>query len=209
MSTINDGGPAFPMQEPQAIHAFAAAAVDGITDPDERDRAYLKARAEAVGGATLRDYFATHCVGLDADCSIGLATQLAATQGVEKPIDNKDVMGWHRFWCAVHAAHRYMMADAMLAARASGTPAFDPVFMRRVDGIGDGDLCLTVRSQNCLKAAGIYLVGDLVQRSERDLLAMHLGRKSAHEIKEALAGLGLTLGMKLDNLPKGRRVGQE
>ncbi len=117
MSTIEDGGPAFPMQEPQAIHAFAAAAIDGITDPDERDRAYLKARAEAVGGATLRDYFATHCVGLDADCSIGLATQLAATQGMEKPSDNKDVIGWHRFWCAVHAAHRYMMADAMLAAR--------------------------------------------------------------------------------------------
>ena len=52
MSTINDGGPAFPMQEPQAIHAYAIAAVDGITDPDERDRAYIKARAEAVGGAS-------------------------------------------------------------------------------------------------------------------------------------------------------------
>ena len=117
MSTIETGGPAFPMQEPQAIHAYAVSAIDGITDPDERDRAYLKARAEAVGGATLRDYFATHCGVLDADCSIGLATQLAATQGMEKPIDNKDVMGWHRFWCAVHAAHRYMMADAMLAAR--------------------------------------------------------------------------------------------
>ena len=210
MSTIETGGPAFPMQEPQAIHAYAVAAIDGITDPDERDRAYLKARAEAVGGATLRDYFATHCVGLDADCSIGLATQLAATQGVEKPIDNKDVMGWHRFWCAVHAAHRYMMADAMLAARASGTPAFDPVFLRRVDGIGDGDLYLTARSQNCLKDAGIYLVGDLVQRSERDLLLMpRMGRKAINEIKEALAGLGLTLGMKLDDWPKGRRVGQE
>ena len=58
MSTIETGGPAFPMQEPQAIHAYAIAAVDGITDSEERDRAYLKARAEAVGGATLRDYFA-------------------------------------------------------------------------------------------------------------------------------------------------------
>ena len=61
MSTIETGGPAFPMQEPQAIHAYAIAAVDGVTDSEERDRAYLKARAEAAGGATLRDHFATHC----------------------------------------------------------------------------------------------------------------------------------------------------
>ena len=50
MSTINDGGPAFPMQEPQAIHAYAVAAIDGITDPDERDRAYLKAMQGLVSG---------------------------------------------------------------------------------------------------------------------------------------------------------------
>ena len=117
MSTIETGGPAFPMQEPQAVHAYAVAAVDGITDPDERDRAYLKARAEAVGGATLRDHFATHCGALGDEVSMALAAELAATQGVEKPSDSKDQMGWHRFWCAVHAAHRYMMADAMLAAR--------------------------------------------------------------------------------------------
>ena len=54
MKTIETGGPAFPMQEPQAIHAYAIAAVDGVTDSEERDRAYLKARAEAVGGATGR-----------------------------------------------------------------------------------------------------------------------------------------------------------
>jgi len=117
MSTIETGGPAFPMQEPQAIHAYAVSAIDGITDPDERDRAYLKARSEAVGGATLRDYFATHCGVLVDECSTSLAMHLAATQGIEKPSDNKDVMAWHRLWCAAHAAHRYMMADAMLAAR--------------------------------------------------------------------------------------------
>ena len=117
MSTIETGGSAFPMQEPQAIHAYAIAAVDGITDHEERDRAYLKARAEAVGGATLRDHFATHCGALGDEVSMALAAELAATQGVAKPTDNKDLMGWHRFWCAVHAAHRYMMADAMLAAR--------------------------------------------------------------------------------------------
>lgn len=60
MSKIETGGSAFPMQEPQAIHAYAVAAVDGVTDPDERDRAYLKARGEAVGGMTLRQYAAIH-----------------------------------------------------------------------------------------------------------------------------------------------------
>ena len=117
MNTIETGGPAFPMQEPQAIHAYAVSAIDGITDPDERDRAYLKARGEAVCGATLRDYFATHCGVLDIDISEDHAAALAATQGVAKPADSKDRVGWHRFWCAVIAAHRYMMADAMLAAR--------------------------------------------------------------------------------------------
>ena len=117
MSTIETGGPAFPMQEPQAIHAFAIAAVDGITNPDERDRAYIKARAEAVGGMTLRDHFATHCGALGDEVSMALAAELAATQGVAKPTDSKDLMGWHRFLCAAYAAHSYMMADAMLAAR--------------------------------------------------------------------------------------------
>lgn len=119
MNTPNAGGSAFPMQDPQAIHAYAAAAIDGITDPDERDRAYLKARAEAVGGMTLRDHFAAHCSELGDEVSVVLAAELAATQGVAKPADSKDLMGWHRFWCAAHAAHRYMMADAMLKARAT------------------------------------------------------------------------------------------
>ena len=96
MSTINDGGPAFPMQEPQAIHAYAVAAIDGITDPDERDRAYLKARAEAVGGATLRDYFATK-----------------AMQSLLLTIDEFPDEHW-RTGVAMDA---YLMADAMLAAR--------------------------------------------------------------------------------------------
>ena len=96
MSTIETGGPAFPMQEPQAIHAFAIAAVDGITDPDERDRAYLKARAEAVGGATLRDYFAAKAMQ-------GLLAQSLGTALGSAPI--------------LGAQYAYRVADAMLAAR--------------------------------------------------------------------------------------------
>ena len=58
MSKINHGGPAFPVQDQQAIHAVAAAAIMGIEDSDERDAAYTKARAQAVGGMTLRQYAA-------------------------------------------------------------------------------------------------------------------------------------------------------
>ena len=76
-------------------------------------------------------------------------------------------------------------------------PAVDPILLRPVD-----DLELTVRSANCLKAENIYYIGDLIQRSENELLKTpNLGRKSLNEIKEVLASRGLTLGMKLDNWP--------
>jgi DNA-directed RNA polymerase subunit alpha len=75
--------------------------------------------------------------------------------------------------------------------------AIDPVLLRPVD-----DLELTVRSANCLKAENIYYIGDLIQRTENELLKTpNLGRKSLNEIKEVLAARGLTLGMKLENWP--------
>ena len=78
-----------------------------------------------------------------------------------------------------------------------GSNAPDPILMRPVD-----ELELTVRSANCLKAENIYYIGDLIQRTENELLKTpNLGRKSLNEIKEVLASRGLTLGMKLDNWP--------
>lgn len=77
------------------------------------------------------------------------------------------------------------------------TPQVDPILLRPVD-----DLELTVRSANCLKAENIYYIGDLIQRTENELLKTpNLGRKSLNEIKEVLAARGLTLGMKLENWP--------
>ena len=74
---------------------------------------------------------------------------------------------------------------------------FDPILLQPVD-----DLELTVRSANCLKAENIYYIGDLIQRTENELLKTpNLGRKSLNEIKEVLASKGLTLGMKLENWP--------
>ncbi len=73
----------------------------------------------------------------------------------------------------------------------------DPLLLRPVD-----DLELTVRAANCLKAENIYYIGDLVQRSETDLLKTpNLGRKSLMEIKSVLAQRGLSLGMRIEKWP--------
>ena len=80
---------------------------------------------------------------------------------------------------------------------ATRSTQFDPILLRPVD-----ELELTVRSANCLKAENIYYIGDLIQRTETELLKTpNLGRKSLNEIKEVLASRGLTLGARLENWP--------
>ena len=77
----------------------------------------------------------------------------------------------------------------------AGAVEIAPIFVRPVE-----DLELTVRSENCLKAENLHYIGDLVQKTEAELLKTpNLGRKSLNEIKEILSTHGLTLGMKLEN----------
>ena len=107
---------------------------------------------------------------------------------------------------AVRAAARILIDQMSIFADLEGTPIeveeekappIDPVLLRPVD-----DLELTVRSANCLKAEDIYYIGDLIQRTETELLKTpNLGRKSLNEIKEVLASKGLTLGSKLESWP--------
>ena len=108
---------------------------------------------------------------------------------------------------AIRYAARILMDQLSVFAELEGTPTamepssrpsqIDPVLLRPVD-----DLELTVRSANCLKAENIYYIGDLIQRTETELLKTpNLGRKSLNEIKEVLASRGLSLGMKLENWP--------
>ena len=107
---------------------------------------------------------------------------------------------------AIRYAARVLMEQLSVFADLEGTSPIteapraqpvDPVLVRPVD-----DLELTVRSANCLKAENIYYIGDLIQRTENELLKTpNLGRKSLNEIKEVLAARGLTLGMKLENWP--------
>ena len=81
----------------------------------------------------------------------------------------------------------------------------DPILLRPVD-----DLELTVRSANCLKAESIYYIGDLIQRTEVELLKTpNLGKKSLTEIKDVLASRGLSLGMRLENWPPASLKGKE
>jgi DNA-directed RNA polymerase subunit alpha len=84
-----------------------------------------------------------------------------------------------------------------LASAKPATGGLDPVLLRPID-----DLELTVRSANCLKAESIYYIGDLIQKTEVELLKTpNLGKKSLTEIKDVLAQRGLSLGMKLENWP--------
>ena len=83
------------------------------------------------------------------------------------------------------------------ASKQIGVAGIDPVLLRPID-----DLELTVRSANCLKAENICYIGDLIQRTEVELLKTpNLGKKSLTEIKEVLAQRGLSLGMKLESWP--------
>ncbi|MBB3283356.1 DNA-directed RNA polymerase subunit alpha [Mitsuaria sp. TWR114] len=89
------------------------------------------------------------------------------------------------------------LVDVFDQAPAARSSSFDPILLRPVD-----ELELTVRSANCLKAENIYYIGDLIQRTETELLKTpNLGRKSLNEIKEVLASRGLTLGSRLENWP--------
>jgi DNA-directed RNA polymerase subunit alpha len=108
---------------------------------------------------------------------------------------------------AIRFAARVLMEQLSIFADLQGTAPVvelsqsvqqvNPLLLRPVD-----ELELTVRSANCLKAENIYYIGDLILRTENELLKTpNLGRKSLNEIKEVLASRGLTLGMKLENWP--------
>lgn len=89
------------------------------------------------------------------------------------------------------------LKSSFITKEISEAQAINPIFLRPVD-----DLELTVRSANCLKAESIFYIGDLVQRTENDLLKTpNLGKKSLTEIKNVLASHSLALGTRLENWP--------
>jgi DNA-directed RNA polymerase subunit alpha len=89
------------------------------------------------------------------------------------------------------------LKSSFITKEISEQQAINPIYLRPVD-----DLELTVRSANCLKAESIFYIGDLVQRTENDLLKTpNLGKKSLTEIKNVLLSHGLALGTRLENWP--------
>ncbi|MFO1436059.1 MAG: DNA-directed RNA polymerase subunit alpha [Gammaproteobacteria bacterium] len=95
-------------------------------------------------------------------------------------------------------------AEAPISSKAE-SPSVDPILLRPID-----DLELTVRSANCLKAESIHYIGDLIQRTEVELLKTpNLGKKSLTEIKEVLASRGLSLGMRLENWPPAQLASRD
>lgn len=91
----------------------------------------------------------------------------------------------------------YVVEEVKSEVLESPREAFNPNLFKRID-----ELELSVRSANCLENADIKFIGELVQRSEAEMLrTKNFGRKSLNEIKEILTVMGLTLGMKLDDFP--------
>lgn len=97
------------------------------------------------------------------------------------------------------------LEDNLVVEEEQEEEEIDPILLRPVD-----DLELTVRSANCLKAENIYYIGDLIQRTEVELLKTpNLGKKSLTEIKDVLASRGLSLGMHLENWPPASLRGDD
>lgn len=112
-------------------------------------------------------------------------------------VDPEDAVRQAAFILSDHLSVFIALKGVDVPGAIEGSAAFDPLLLRPVD-----DLELTVRSANCLKAENIFYIGDLIQRSEADLLKTpNLGKKSLTEIKDILATKGLELGMRLENWP--------
>ncbi len=194
-------------------HVIAHLAAGGKIDMQikvEQGRGYIAATTRKSGGDEGRS---VGSILLDASFSpvrrVSYAVEAARVEqrtDLDKLIVDVETNGAIDPEEAVRYAARILVEQLAVFAELKGMPAqieekkqtqIDPILLRPVD-----DLELTVRSANCLKAENIYYIGDLIQRTETELLKTpNLGRKSLNEIKEVLASRGLTLGMKLENWP--------
>ncbi len=162
--------------------------------PDEASKAIGRIVLDASFSPVSRVSYAVESARVEQRTDLDRLVMHIETNGVIQPEEAiRHAAGILRDQLSVFAA----LENTTESAEQPRAPQIDPILLRPVD-----DLELTVRSANCLKAENIYYIGDLIQRTENELLKTpNLGRKSLNEIKEVLAARGLTLGMKLENWP--------
>jgi len=195
---------------PELVIAHLTGGKLNITLKVSRGRGYQPAVARATSGE--EDSAAIGVLRLDASYSpvrrVSYSVERARVEqrtDLDKLILDIDTNGSVDAGEAVRLAARIMReqlavfvdleAEEEAVMSSSGRKELNPILFRLID-----DLELGVRSTNCLKAENIYYIGDLVQRSENELMKTpNLGKKSLNEIKEALKAHDLELGMKLDN----------
>jgi DNA-directed RNA polymerase subunit alpha len=164
-------------------------------DAEEGDRPIGKLLLDASFSPVLRVTYVVENARVEQRTDLDKLVLEIETNGT---IDAKEAVG-----VAALLLHQQLSVFTNVTVGSGGPVAepqgesIDPILLRPVD-----DLELTVRSANCLKAESIYYVGDLIQRTEVELLKTpNLGKKSLTEIKEVLASRGLSLGMRLENWP--------
>ncbi len=162
---------------------------------DEEDQAIGRLKLDASFSPVRRVAYEVKSARVEQRTNLDMLVLEIVTNGTMDPEDAvREAAGILRSQLAVFVD---LEAEEAIEASATKEPEIDPTLLRPVD-----DLELTVRSANCLKAESIYYIGDLIQRTEVELLKTpNLGKKSLTEIKDVLASRGLSLGMRLENWP--------
>ncbi len=163
--------------------------------PDETDHAIGRLKLDASFSPVQRCAYEVQSARVEQQTDLDKLILTIETNGTIDPEQAvKEAAGILRNQLAVFVD---ISADDIQEASGSDAIEIDPILLRSID-----DLELTVRSANCLKAESIYYIGDLIQRTEVELLKTpNLGKKSLTEIKDVLAARGLSLGMRLENWP--------
>ena len=162
---------------------------------EEEDQAIGRLKLDASFSPIRRVAYEVKSARVEQRTNLDMLVLEIVTNGTMDPEDAvREAAGILRSQLAVFVD---LEAEEAIEASAAKEPEIDPTLLRPVD-----DLELTVRSANCLKAESIYYIGDLIQRTEVELLKTpNLGKKSLTEIKDVLASRGLSLGMRLENWP--------
>jgi DNA-directed RNA polymerase subunit alpha len=168
--------------------------VDSITDPEEESRAIGTLRLDASYSPMRRVSYSVESTRVEQRTDLDKLVLDLETNGTidpEESIRRAATILQHQLAVFVDLDNE---KEQIVEEKEDEV---DPILIRPVD-----DLELTVRSANCLKAENIYYIGDLIQRTEVELLKTpNLGKKSLTEIKDVLASRGLALGMRLENWP--------